>query len=464
MESLERVQSDGSSSPLLAESVETPNPTTIVYRIRKSVTFSDGTPLTSEDVVWSIQHAFDAKSGAQSASTVTTIKNVAATGADTVTVSLTRPDPTARMNISLFAYIQEAKFARAQGDKLGSSGAVPIGTGPYKVDSFTADRISVSRNPAYWGQKPLMDKIDFVVIPDDNAAQLAMRSSTVQGAALSNPATAAQWKAISGTTVDGVPSVRSFFLSLDLATKPFDDIHVRKAIAYSIDRQGLLKSAFGEYGQVLSSLMPLSAISGVAPSGTEAEQFLQKLPQYDLDLSRARAELAQSAVPNGFRFSMSYPSTFAWAKLTLLNLQENLSKLGITLDLKSVTASEWANGIYAHKDLGAQVMTISSVPADPSGGLAYLVGKANAAAGATNTANYVDEKVEQAIQPMTNSTEKPARWDATRTILGKIAEDVPYLPLFEPQSTYALASGIRTTKAITVQDMLNGGWVYQLTR
>jgi peptide/nickel transport system substrate-binding protein len=459
---LEWLGAGDSLTPALASSVTTPNDTTIVYHLRGNVRFSNGDPLTAQDVAWSINHTFNAGAGSQLAPNLTTIKNVIVNGPNEVTVHLTRPTAAARANIAIWSLIQDAKYAQAHSKDFGTPAAVPIGTGPYKVASDTANGITLERNSHYWGPRPFAQTINFVFIAQDSTAQLAMRSGSIQGYSVGNPRTIPQWQAIAGARLYSLPTVSSEFLSLDVTSAPYDDIHVRRAIAYAIDREGLNQAIYSGHASLLRGLVPASAIATVAPSADAAQSFLNSLPQYGFDLPDARAELAKSAYPHGFTMTLPYWSDYAPESLTALNLQQNLRSIGITVKLKPLSETEWLTQLYAHRHLGAQISVVFEVPSDPNGGLALLVGNANAVANGLNVANFYPPGVERAWAQVTESSVNASRWQGVKTILQAIATGVPYIPLFDAPTFVVLGGGYTFAGSTDELDLINGRWVFMI--
>ena len=464
-EKLELISSNGDLSPALATSVTQPDSTTLVYHIRSGVTFSDGTPLTAQDVAWSLQHMTDVKAGAQTAGNVPSFQSAAASGPLQVTVKLKRLDPTARQNLAVISFVQEAKFGAAHQKDLGTAAAIPIGTGPYQVSSDTTQAVSLTRNPHYWGPKPPMSKISFNVITGgDNTSQLAMRSGSIQGTLVANLKTASQWQAVKGASLYTLPALTTTFLTLDISSGPLSDVHVRKAIAYSIDRAGVMAAGYGKYASLMRGLAPAGVLADVAPSVQEAEAFLAALPQYDLDPAKARSELAQSAYPHGFSLTIPYVQDAPFSQLTVENLAQNVKPLGVTIKLKAITTQQWIATIYAHgKGLGVQTMELIPPVPDPGAVLGVVTGKPNIRPQGFNLANWSTPQVEQAFTQLTTSVDKQTRWRAAQTLLTAIADDVPYIPLYDPDTVAVLGNGFSFSRALTLFDLdVNGTWASAL--
>lgn len=447
--------------PGLATSVTEPAAATLVYKLRDAK-FSDGSPLTAEDVAWSITAA--AAPTAETAGNLQGFGSAKVTGPLQVTITWKYPNPNLRASLSLAGVlVQEATFAQAHRKDLGTSAALPIGTGPYKFESQNAQDIVLTPNPSYWGSRPKVQKLTFTAIAQDNSAQLAMRSGTLQGTKIADLKTTSQWQGIKGTSLHTAHDLTSDLVSMDTSKPPFDDIHVRKAIGYAIDRQGIAAAAFGGHADQLQTLVPSAELAGVA-SEQEIKTFLDQLPQQEFSIEKAKAELAQSVHPNGFSVEVPYVNTVTWERLLLLNLQENLKPLGITITPKPVPQGQWYQTFFSHQATGIQLINrFSTTLPDPSGLFYAFIGKATMQPNFPNSANFTTPSVETAYPALAPETaykfSKEQRWDATKSIATEISNQVPYVPLYSEHTVYALAAGYTYTQTPTLLDVLSGAWI-----
>ncbi|WP_033295508.1 ABC transporter substrate-binding protein [Amycolatopsis jejuensis] len=461
-EPLERVSNNGAFHPGLAAKVSQPDPQSIVYELKPGTQFSDGTPLTADDAAWSLQHVTDAKGGAQTAGRVKSIESVTATNPTTVTVKLKFPDPTARDNLAVISYVQSKKAAEAAGAKLGTPAGLPVGSGPYVFKSSGPDKIQLEGNTKYTGTKPKAKQVSFVPIKDDNTGQLAMRSGSIGGAQVTNVKQIAQWNNVSGAQTVQLPANVTSYLTLDTSKAPFNDIHARRAVAYSIDRKGVSKAVYGANGVVLQGLVPQTLLEGVAGSAEAAKSFLGTLPQYDLDKAKAKAELAQSATPGGFSVTIPYTTSSPWAEPTILNLQENMKELGVTITPKPESPEVWAKRIFAHDTPGIQSMQLIATIPDPNAVLPRVVGQAGIAAPGLNLANWTTPQIENDVKTLTGSVDKSARWTATQSVLTQISQELPYVPLYAPNFVVALGKGFTFSEPVSQGDILDGTWILRV--
>lgn len=462
-EPLERVSGTGEVTPNLNATFKQPDPLTMVYGLRDGVKFSNGKTMTAADVEWSMRHVLDGAGGAQTAGTVPSIAKVEATGPLEVTVTLKYPDPIARGGLAAIALIQEKAFGEAHKEDLGTPDAAPVGTGPYQVDEVTPQKITLTRNPHHTDGDPVADTLAFVPIAEDNSAQLAMRSDSIQGVAVANVKNSKQWEAIDGAELATLPALYQSYLTLDTRTSPLEDVHVRRAIAYSIDRKGLATSIYGDMGTAPSGALLPATLTEVQPSKQAGEDFLDGLASYSFDLAKAKAELAKSAYPDGFSLDVSFTSGKPYSELTISNLAENMKQLGVKITAKPVTAAQWSSNLYGHKDLGIQILPwVPSVP-DPAGVIGQFYGKENMTAQHFNLANYSSPEADAAQKILNQSVDKAKRWEAVQTLLRITADEVTYLPLYHVDTVIALSGGYSFAEGTDDFDLhVNGTWVTNL--
>jgi len=461
---LERFDKNGNSTLVLARSVAEPNRTTVVYKLRPGLKFSSGKNLTAQDVKWAFDHATAAAEGAQTASILTSIAAARVSGPLEVTVTLKRPDPAIRGSIAFAVLIQDSSRATAAGKDLGTAAAMPIGTGPYQYQSYTASAVTLTRYAGFKGRAPSVDRLVYTSFVEDTAAQLAMRSGAIQANYVNAPKSTPAWRGIPGSTIYATRSLLSTFLTMDTSTAPFNDVHARRAIFYLVDRKNLVRTAYGQNAYVMRSISPDGEIVNLAPNRGEFNKFLSGLPQYPFSIARARAELRQSATPDGFSVEVPYPSTESWVEPVLLSLQQTARQIGITITLKPETFLAWATDIYTFKLAKLGVFLIGDLQPDPNGGMALMVGKANAVPTSFNMANWTPAAVEPSYKVMTQSNKKPLRWNATKKILSLAAQRAPYVPLFVPDVVLAYGKGYGSARVPDFMDFINGAWLDNLRK
>jgi peptide/nickel transport system substrate-binding protein len=438
-ETLVRYDKNGALKPALADSFSTPNATTYVYHVRKGVKFWDGKTLTANDVLFSLQQAASKTAGSQIAAFFSSVASMAITAPGTVTIKLTQPDPYFRYTAAV-TYILEKAFWQANGTNVGTPGTLTMCTGPYRFTKFVADdHVDATRFSGYWGPRPAVKSVTLRFITNDATRLLAMQSGEIDGSFRISQDQIDQWKRISGVKVQLAPELRTAYLSLDTSTAPFNDVHVRRAIAYAFDQKGLVKSVLRGYGQTAPVMPPQQQWGDVAPASF-VKSLYATLPTYPFSIAKAKAELAKSAYPNGFTATLPYPDSQQTLGKAALSLAQNLQQIGVTLNVKQITTDAWFGALFDHKDLGAQIISWGVDYPDPADALHFIYDSQYATANAFNTANYKSPAMDALLKTQQNSVNAKVRAKAIAAALKLGATDAPYIPIWYQQVAMALKS------------------------
>jgi peptide/nickel transport system substrate-binding protein len=231
----------------LASSVSTPTPTTYVYHLRHGVRFWDGAELTSTDVAYSLNYERKPSSQVHSFG-FPSVKTVKALGRYTVEVILRHPDPAWVSESSIYGYdhVFEKRFQQAHKASFGNPGTLVMGTGPWKIDSFDpTSGAELSANPHWWRGKVPVQPITFKFFADENSMALAFRAGDNRHRRPRGDRRPRSFSGTAGTKVLTAPSMNEVFISMNTRVAPFNDIHVRRAIAYATSRAGLITAAGG---------------------------------------------------------------------------------------------------------------------------------------------------------------------------------------------------------------------------
>ncbi len=417
--------------PNLATSWKAVTPTKYVYTVRRGVKFSDGNVMTAKDVAYSIGVQQNPKTASLEGNFFENIKSVHGAG-DKVTVVLSKPDALWQYIPAHEAgYVYEAKSLSAHPAGYGTPSALPIGTGPYKVQEYVANsHVTLVRNPYYWGKKPYYDKIIFDFIPDPQTRFLAMRSGQIDGTFDVPGGDLQTWRSAPNVhlTTFAADGFYGLTLDMDQTNPPYNNVHVRKAIAYAVDRAGINNAVYGNTATVANALNDPTTIVGIL-SAAEVKKSYAAIPSYSFSVAKAKAELAQSPVPNGFTTTLNVPAPCASCVAIAQALQGMLKNIGITLNLNMMPGPARFQYILAHGPNLAiqQIGNTADVPNPIE--LPWLYYKSDQAAkGGNNSSNYrnaaVDKIIAQGLQ--TNDPVVAARAAIkAETIAAKVAAMVP---------------------------------------
>jgi peptide/nickel transport system substrate-binding protein len=206
----------------------------------------------------------------------------------------------------------------------------PVGTGAFMWDTWQKGNfIKLKKHSSYWQTgKPALDSVTWKVVPDDNARAIQLQAGQAQINEAPPFSSLAQLKATPKLQVDLFPSTRTDYILMNQQKAPYSDIHVRRAISYAIDREALIKNILFGNGTVANSFM--------MPTTPYYDKNCQGI-QYDMN--KARAELKQSSVPNGFTTTYLAMSGDSVDSAISQILQASLKDLGITMKIQKVDAS-----------------------------------------------------------------------------------------------------------------------------
>ncbi|MBK1787281.1 ABC transporter substrate-binding protein [Prauserella cavernicola] len=461
LDPLAKIGPDGTVEPWLATSWETPDPRTYVFTIRDDVTFWDGSPLTAEDVAFSLGRHTDPDVASELAATFQYVDTVTETGPHEVTVTLTQPDPQFLYAVSAGGLVLQKKHAEASGDDLGGPQAMVMGSGPYRVVDYSSSTgATLERNDDYWGEAPAARTLEFTQIADPETRRLAMQSGDVD-LTFSVPMDGVrQWETLPGVTVDFFDTPIIGYLVLDTSQEPFDDVHVRRALAHALDREAIVDSLFRGHARPAESMVdPLSWPTLAEKTGTDVERLYDELPTYEFDLDKARAELAKSDHADGFTITAKYPASLPMLGNIVQVLAANLEKIGITLTASEVQYQEFLGGIMNNGYLGLTPFQMGAESPDPGTALRGLLGaeRAKPGSGGFNHAKYVPAELEDAVSANLTGTPEE-RADAIDTLMTALAEDVPYVPIYFAQYAVALSEDYVYTGELSYWSLFFTEW------
>lgn len=427
--------------PGIARSWKEASKTSYIYDLDPAAKFSDGSPVTAADVAFSFNRHIAKGSTSQSVSHLRTLRKVIVSGPHQVTMELTQPDSTWKYD-PLFAPIVKESVVQKAGDEYGKPGQVIMGSGPYVVSKFSASSgITLTRNKHYWRPDvPGFNSVDFSYISDPSSLALAIHSGDVDGAFAVPISSTKLFKSLKGIQLlegDGL-SVAS--LSMDMTSRPFNDIHVRKAIAYSWPAQQFVDHVLDGYASPANAISSPGFWTNLVDTKRSAQVF-DSIPRYGFNMAEAKQELAKSSVPGGFSMRISYPDSRPELGQALQVLAENLSDLRIKLTVKEMPYAQWSTMISAHKDLGAQVAQWNPDYPDPSDLILSQYPSSHAAENQYNLANFKNKQVDDLINKELASDNDTQRAMIMQTILQQVGHEVPNINLYWPHAVMALASG-----------------------
>jgi peptide/nickel transport system substrate-binding protein len=307
----------------LAERWEVPDPLTYIFHLHKGVRFHNGNPLTSRDVKWTFDSLLQGKIRSAKSAAYRFVDHLEAPDDSTIVFHLKEPDAPLLWNLS------EGAIGIVPYGSGNEMSAHPVGSGPFRFVSAQQDKdVVIERNDDYWGAKPHLQRVHFMVVPDSNTRALELRkgSADIAISALTSDMVLTLEREPNLEVLRG-PGTIAAYLAFNLRDPILKDVHVRQAIAYAIDRTPMIHYLMRDFARPAYSLLP-----------TGSWAYNGDVPHYDFNPERARQLLDQAGYPtvNGVRFHLEMKtSTEESTRLIAAVLQQQLRDVGITLDIRT---------------------------------------------------------------------------------------------------------------------------------
>jgi peptide/nickel transport system substrate-binding protein len=421
--------------PWLAQSIAQPNATTYVYHLRQGVKFWDGNVMTANDVAASLNYW--RSKGSQTAYLFGAVTSITAQGTSTVVVKLLHPDASWEYHLAAAPGIFEASFQQAHKSSFGKPGTLIMGTGPWRPVSLDPTTgVQLVANPTYWHGPVNVKRMSIIFFQTETSMAIAYRTGAID---LAFPYDGRAFKSASQAKMTYAPSPIPLMVAMDTVQAPWNDIHVRLAVAYALNRTAIT-AALAQPTQPLSDVIPPSELYAIAPASA-VNALLAQIPKYDYDPTLAKQEMAKSAYPKGFTFTMTSLQGFGFYDIAQV-VAADLKPLGITVNIRIVPLDTWLGlitGANRHK-AGLQLTTPSSGSFDVSDEPSFILGSDNTMSGGFNIANWAPADVDALISQGVRTPNGLQRLAVYGKIMKRVAQDVPYLPILLTSQAIALQS------------------------
>lgn len=339
------------------------------FTLRSGLVFSDGTPLTANDVKYtftrmlalpdSVQTDYAASiAGADAVmdGTATELEGITVIDDTHFTVTLSEPFAGFLYELATASCsIMSEKNVEEAGDQFGLDCSKTIGSGPYVVTSWTRDSsIVLDANPNYWGEKPTVQHVVISIVPDSSTMSMMFQNGELDildcdyiDAAVVNSTYKTQY------ADDIVTSSRlgTTYMALNENVEPLNDVKVRKAIQMAIDRQTILDTVYNGDGTLVDGIYP----KGLIGFTDDNQGWLTYDPE------QAKSLLAEAGYADGFTMEIAADNSSSDSTLLVIQIvQQYLAQVGITAEIKSYDPASWLD----LRKSGDMVSFVSSWTAD----------------------------------------------------------------------------------------------------
>jgi peptide/nickel transport system substrate-binding protein len=303
--------------------------------------FHDGTTMDARDVKFTLDRAREEDSQNAQKALFDGIESVEVVDDLTVKVVLKVPNGNFLFNMAWGDAVIVAP------ESIGDIKMKPVGTGAFRFENWVqGDRISLARNPDYWGEPAKLERATFKFISDPTAAFAAVMAEDVDAfGGFPAPENLPQFEADPRFQVLVGSTEGETILSINNKLPPLDNMIVRKAIAHAIDRQAIIDGAMFGLG---------------TPIGTH---FAPHNPDYvdltgnsDYDPQLARDLLAEVGYPDGFKTTLKLPPP-SYARRGGEIIAAQLREVGIETEITNLEWAQWLEEVFRGKDYGLTIVS-----------------------------------------------------------------------------------------------------------
>ncbi|GIP41185.1 peptide-binding protein [Paenibacillus sp. J31TS4] len=417
---------------------------TMTIKLRTDAKWSDGQPVTADDVVFTYSIPINNDYTGPRKSTFSRMEKIEKVDASTVKITFKEPHA-GYIDMMIYNILPQHILKDVAIKDMDKSEFFkkPIGSGPYKLTEWKASQyLTFTRNDNYYGGKPAIEKVTAKIVPDANAmmAQLQTGEINVVSVPADNLAAIEQFAKTSGKIKlqKDIPSTSYSFVGWNLTNPLFQDKKVRQALTTAIDRKGLVDGVAEGMGKVVNSQ--------TAPSYWT---FTDNVPKFDYNEAKAKQMLAEAGWKDTdgdgvldkdgkkFEFEMQVNQGNKVREKAVTVIQQQLKKVGINVIPRVVESSAFTKN-FQKKDF-VSIYYAWSISGDPN---PHGIWHSSEIESGLNTVSYKNPEVDKLIDEDLSTFDKAKRKEILNKVDALIAEDQPYTFLYSPTVVMAYPSNL----------------------
>ncbi len=422
-DSLVKLDSHGEFAPDLAEDVQRPSPTELIFHLRRDVRFSDGRPLTARDVKYSYDSVLDRRTGSMKRGGLTQIKSVDVL--DDYTVRVTTYEAYApALEMATLAILPSGTLAPGPGAL-----DAPAGTGPFRLEKLERDdRVVFGRNPYRPARPNLIAGIIFKIVPDPTVRALELAEGVCTLAENNiQPELLDYLRAQPNLRVVLAPGTSYHYITFNFRDPSLRDLRVRRAIAYAIDRRAMVDALYRGTARIATGMLT-----------PENWAYEGNVLTYPYDPERARRLLNEAGFPAdraGMRdLALVYKSTPEGVRQAEA-LQAMLKRVGIAVKVRTNEFSTFYGDIQ-RGDFDITSMRWIGIR-DPHHYYMVFDSKMTPPAG-LNRGYYSNPEMDRLVERANVTLDQLERRKIYSQVQKLAAEDLPYISLWWPDNVVVM--------------------------
>ncbi len=415
-DTLVKVDQQNNLVPDLATSWSYPSPTQLVFTLRTDVKFDDGTPFNADAVVFNINRILSTPSSPRF-SEISAVKSVQAIDASHVQFNLKTPfSPLVATLSDRAGMILSPAAVQKAGTNLANA-PVNAGSGPFMfVEWIKGDHLTIKRNPNYWlkdsqgNQLPFLQSIRYQPITNGTQMFNNLQTANINIADGLDPTDIPSAKSNPSLVYKQGPGLSFGGIMLNVKSAPLNNVHVRRAIEWGVNRQEILHSVLKDIGVISQGPIPPSSWA-----------YSSSFAPYNYNIANAKTELAQSGVSGNVSFTMLVASGSPLTLQEAQFLQAELQPAGITLNIKQETFAVLLSDTQSH-NFQAALLGWSGRP-DPDGNIYSWFHTG----GGNNNMQYSNTQVDSLLDAARTTSDQTQRTSDYQQAQQQILQDASYV-------------------------------------
>ncbi|MBL8702236.1 MAG: ABC transporter substrate-binding protein [Alphaproteobacteria bacterium] len=392
-------------------------PTEIEFTIRTDIKFHDGSPLTAEDVVYSVKRITDPAFKSPQLSQFDSIKEARVVAPDKVVLITEKPYPVLLAQLVKLSIVPKAHVEKVGPEKFNLE---PMGSGPYKFASWQRGvRVSLEANDAYWRGKPAIRAVTFQNVSDEATRIANLKSGRADIIRAVSPDQAQALKSEARLKLLPAATERIGYLFINAQWGPTADVRVRRAIAHAIDRKTIVDALYAGFGT------PVDVVLTPANFG-----YVTGIPSYPFDPAKARALIKEAGAEGAelpFTTSPAYDSRLVQA------LQQMLQDVGLKVTIQLTDHPTFLKRRQGNPGEAGSISTgLWSCGCQDADGVINPLFRTG-----SSWAKYSNPKFDAAIDAARATIDGAERLKHYTEALKILYEDVPGVGMFQYHAIYA---------------------------
>ena len=389
----------------------------VTFEIRQDVFFHNGDPMTTDDVLWSLQRALESSFTNQLTGPMERFEKT-----DGTHVKLLLKYPYApileAMVTPCFSVVSRsaAESAAAAGQDFGR---MTCGTGAYQLKEWkSGEKMIFESYDSYYNGAPAIKNVEVIFIPDASSGSIALEDGSIDHYLYLNQSDFQHLDNI--TTLQRIEAeggVGLFDITFNVTDGIFTDKRLRQAVAYAVNREDMLLGGMEGYGQISNSFCATSSFG-----------YMDDYPWYQRDIEKAKALMADAGYPNGFDVVFRQDAVPEYMKPAEI-MQDQLRQIGINVTFEKLERATWTEQVAGNRDFVATLRMTTMVVNDADYILTRRFSSDNLG-GANNYSGYQNPTLDALVEKARMLNGVQDRLDIYRQCYDILKEDVPFIPLY----------------------------------